>query len=440
MDGGCMRMQLPESFVKRVGEQLGSELPSFLDALAAAPVRGLRMNPFRVGVETPFRDALERVPWCETGWTLPPDSRAGVTIAHEAGAFYLQEPGAMIPAAVIRARPGEKILDLCAAPGGKTTQLGADLRGEGLLVCNEPVPKRAAVLSRNAERMGIPNAVVVCARPEQLAERWPEGFDGVMADVPCSGEGMFRRDPETVGEWSPEKAAGCVLRQREILEAAAKLVRPGGRMVYATCTFHPEENENQIRRFLSEHPEFKPEPFRLPGVDGAEGWFTCWPHRSPGEGQFAALLRKMGSGTARLEDGRNDFRISAEERKAPLSAEAGLPEANARFGQTLVLAPEIPVLKGIRVLRLGLHLGEKRGSVFFPDHAAAMSPAAGEAPAVELTEAEALKYLSGETLEGTRKGWCLMKYQGLPLGWGKGSGGQIKNHYPKGLRNSLLIG
>ena len=257
------------------------------------------MNPTTAGGAEPFRDAEDRVPWCPEGRVLRGDSPAGQTIAHEAGAFYLQEPGAMIPAAVMNARPGERILDLCAAPGGKSTQMGAGMRGEGLLICNEPVPKRAAVLSRNIERMGIGNAIVTCAWPEQLAARWPGGFDGVLADVPCSGEGMFRREPESRLEWSPEKAAGCAKRQAEILEEAARLVRDGGRLVYSTCTYNPEENEENVLRFLEKHPEFEPESFSLPGAESRNGMLLCLPHQMKGEGQFAALLRKKGSGESR---------------------------------------------------------------------------------------------------------------------------------------------
>ena len=216
-----MRTDLPEAFVRRIRAQLGAGSEAFFEAMSQPPVRGLRMNPLREGGRVPFRDAGDRIPWCPEGWEIPADSTAGVTIAHEAGAFYLQEPGAMIPARVMDARPGERILDLCAAPGGKSTQMGADMRGEGLLVCNEPVPRRAAILSRNMERMGIPHSAVICAWPEKLADRWSEGFDGVMVDAPCSGEGMFRRNPEAAAEWSEEKALGCAARQREILEAAA---------------------------------------------------------------------------------------------------------------------------------------------------------------------------------------------------------------------------
>ena len=243
----------------------------------------------------------------------------------------------MIPAEVLQARPGEKILDLCAAPGGKSTQIGIAMGGAGLLIANEPVPKRAAVLSRNIERMGITNAIVISAWPEQLAEKWPGAFDAVMVDAPCSGEGMFRREPETRTEWSPEKAAGCVPRQRKILEAAAKLVRPGGRMVYATCTFNPAENEGQIRGFLEDHPEYTTETFLLPGIDGQEGMYTCWPHRIRGEGQFACLMRRAGDAPAVLPDGSKDFRMDRETAgiwneagERPYRADAGAGDRNSR--------------------------------------------------------------------------------------------------------------
>lgn len=434
-----MSLPLPEAFVKRVGEQLGPELPSFLQAMESPSIRGLRMNPLRPGAERPFRDAERPIPWCEDAWELEKESPAGITIAHEAGRFYLQEPGAMIPAAVLDVRPGEKVLDLCAAPGGKSTQMGGAMRGEGLLVCNEPVPKRAAVLSRNIERMGIANAVVTCAWPEQLADRWPEGFDAVMVDAPCSGEGMFRREPESRAEWSPERALGCVLRQRQILEAAAGLVRPGGRMVYATCTFHPAENEEQVRGFLKRHPEFALEGFRLPGIDGSGGMFTCWPHRARGEGQFAALLRKRGDGEAKLPSGRNGFRLNREMEKTWRAAGWGLPDPDACLGATLVHAPMIPDLTGIRVLRLGLHLAEIRGNHLFPDHASAMAAGAETMPPLNLDDGEALRFLAGEAMDGTAEGWVRMVWKEWTLGWGKGSGGQIKNHYPKGLRNGRLI-
>ena len=432
-------MELPEGFVKRIRGQLGDESESFFAVLAEPSIRGLRMNPFREGYHTPFRDAVARIAWCGEGWEIPAESLAGVTIAHEAGAFYLQEPGAMIPAEVMGAKPGERILDLCGAPGGKSTQMGAAMKGEGLLICNEPIPKRAAILSRNVERMGISNAIVTCAWPEQLASKWHDGFDGVMVDAPCSGEGMFRRSPEAVGEWSEEKALGCATRQREILESAAKMVRPGGRSVYATCTFHPAENEEQVKGFLRDHPEFEAGSFELPGLDGSSGCFTCWPHRNRGEGQFVALLRKKGSGEARLRSGEKSFRMDPETLKLIRELPEGLMEPNARCGKTIVRVPEIPNLGGVRVLRLGLHIAEQRGKNWIPDHGAALGLRMPETGRYEMCGSEALRYLAGETIDGEARGWTLMTYRGLAMGWGKGSDGVIRNHYPKGLRNVKLI-
>ena len=435
-----MSCRLPEDFTQRVGEQLGEELSSFLCAMEQPAVRGIRMNPFRSGPAAPVPDAGERIPWAANGWELAAESAAGTSVAHEAGAFYLQEPSAMLPAAVMDAKPGEKILDLCSAPGGKATQMGLDMKGEGLLVCNEPVPKRAAVLSRNLERMGIPNGIVTCAYPDRLAKSWPETFDGVMVDAPCSGEGMFRRHPETRAEWSLEKAAGCAARQREILEEAARMVRPGGRLVYSTCTWNPAENGEQVKEFLTAHPEFEPEPFSLPGAEGSDGTFTCWIHRVRGEGQFAAKLRKRGEGETRLPDGSADFRPDREAIRIWEKGEIRTEEPNAAFGQTLTHVPEIPDLRGIRVLRLGLHLGEIRGKNCFPDHAAALCIRKPDMPEYEISEEEALRYLAGEAIPGDARGWVLMSRKGLILGWGKGSGGMIRNHYPKGLRNGRITG
>lgn len=440
MDEELRISQLPEAFLKRVSGQLGSELPFFLSAMSQPYIRGLRMNPFRNGGDQPFRDAVARIEWEKNGWEIPVESEAGRTIQHEAGAFYLQEPSAMVPAAVLNAQPGEKILDLCAAPGGKSTHIGSAMKGEGLLICNEPVRKRADILSRNIERMGIPNAIVTCSYPETLARRWQEGFDGVLVDAPCSGEGMFRRHPETREEWSKEKAAGCAVRQQEILDAAARNVRPGGRLVYSTCTWNPAENEENVRKFLEMHPDFRLEPFSLPGINGSDGFFTCWLHRTRGEGQFTALMRRQGAGVANLPDGRKGFQAPREAIKIWEQSGLRTKSPNALFGATLVSMEEIPDLKGIQVLRLGLHLGQVRGKILIPDHAAAVGMCKPEMAETEMTESEALRFLKGETIAGEIYGWTLMTWQGLVLGWGKGSDGQVRNHYPKGLRSEKIIG
>lgn len=434
-----MKIKLPEGFVNRMRQQLGDELPAFLCALEEQPLRGIRLNPLKVTKEKEVYRESEPIPWADDAWYLPADSKAGATIVHEAGAFYIQEPGAMIPAAVLDAKPGETILDLCAAPGGKSTQIGCAMRGKGLLVCNEPVPKRAQILSRNIERMGIINAVVTCAWPEQLAKQWPEGFDAVMVDAPCSGEGMFRREPETRNEWTAEKAEGCVERQRGILAAAADLVRPGGRLVYSTCTYHPAENEGNVRWFTEHFPDFHAESFALPGIEAPEGFFTCYPHRMKGEGQFVARFRKAGKGEIKLPADRSLPKPSADDKKTFETAFHSFPLPSHLFGKTLVYMPLLPDLKGIKALRIGLHLGETRGKTAIPDHAAALAFYPPAIQQTELTPEEAIKYMAGETISGAAAGWTLMRYCGLNIGWGKGSEGMIRNHYPKGLRDNHLI-
>ena len=249
---------------------------------------------------------------------------------------------------------------------------------------------------------------------------------------------MFRRHPESRLEWTSEKAAGCALRQREILDAAAVLLRPGGRLVYSTCTWNPAENEEQVASFLARHPEFDPEPFSLPGADAIKGMFTCWIHRVRGEGQFVACLRKKGNASVSLPDGSADFRLKKEAIQLWRQSGIQIDQPVAMFGQTLVNLSEIPDLKGIQVLRLGLHLGIIRGNTFFPDHAASHGLIHPEMPEMKLTEGESLSYLSGEALPGKLRGWTLMTWNGLVLGWAKGSDGWMKNHYPKGLRNKKL--
>lgn len=446
-----MSPALPPAFVSRMCAQLGEEADAYFAAMEMPCLRGLRLNPQKPvsgaaleavgGVEEP-------VPWYPAlGRYLRNDSPAGADPLHEAGAYYLQEPSAMAPVSVLSPRPGECVLDLCAAPGGKSTQIAAALAGEGLLVSNEPVPSRAKILSRNIERMGVPNALVVSAQPEALAARWGVLFDAVLVDAPCSGEGMFRRHPETRAEWNPASPMGCAERQRRILGCAAAMLRPGGRLVYSTCTLSPEENEETVRWFLREHPDFSAQPFSLSGdygtLDAPEGMLRLYPHRVRGEGHFVACLRRAGDAPAadlmkpaaeRLSPPAPAVRAAYSAFAAPLR---GLPAANAQLGDALLCAPDLPPLDGVRVLRAGVQLGTLKGKVFAPDHALAMclSPACG-LPVLALDRAGALRYQSGEALPAPENmsGWALAVYEGLVLGFGKASGGQFKNHYPKGLR------
>ncbi len=428
---------LPKAFIDRMAEQLGSELPAFLRTYEEPWQRGIRLNPMKpVDAAHLPEGMLEPVPWEPTGFYLTQASKAGADILHEAGAWYLQEPSAMIPAAVLNAQPGERILDLCAAPGGKTTQNALRMAGQGTIVCNEPIADRARILSRNVERMGIPNSIVVSAWPEKLAAVWPEAFDAIQCDAPCSGEGMFRRHPETRDEWSAESPAGCAKRQGDILDSAAMMLRPGGRLVYSTCTLNKIENEGVVEAFLLRHPDFELTPFELPGLSAPNGMLTIYPHRVKGEGHFVALLRRKGEGVAQWQ--------AASAKNAPDKASMKVlhdfmpgQDANLLFGCELRWCPDFPDLsraKGVTVLRSGLHLGVVKGKVFVPDHAWAVSNAAPDVPRVDLTGEQARLYLNGQVIPADGKGWVLACYAGLALGWGKVSDGMMKNHYPKGLR------
>lgn len=436
---------LPKDFVDRMAEQLGDELPAFLRSYEEPYQRGLRLNPLKPALEAP-EGTGDPVPWEACGYYLSQESRAGAAILHEAGAWYLQEPSAMLPAAVLNAQPGERVLDLCAAPGGKSTQLALRMKGQGTIVCNEPIADRAKILSRNVERMGVSNALVVSAWPHELAAMWPEAFDAIQCDAPCSGEGMFRRHPETRAEWTAESPAGCAKRQGEILDSAAALLKPGGRMVYSTCTLNRIENEGVIDAFLAGHPDFRLQAFSLPGADAPDGMLTCYPHRMRGEGHFVALLVREGRGSAAWKA----YRPGAAEAKVLAAARPfaqGLanharPAASDARSETweLYALPELPGEKLPRVLRRGLHLGTIRLAkggkppLFTPDHAWAVCAEKPEVPCVTLTEEEARRYQAGETVPAQGKGWVLACYAGLALGWGKISDGVMKNHYPKGLR------
>lgn len=429
---------LPQAYIDRMAVQLGSELPAFLRTYEEPYQRGIRLNPCKpVGAAALPEGLLETVPWEPTGHYLSLDSRAGAEILHEAGAWYLQEPSAMIPAAVLNAQPGERILDLCAAPGGKTTQNALRMQGQGTIVCNEPIADRARILSRNVERMGIPNAIVVSAWPEKLAAIWPEAFDAIQCDAPCSGEGMFRRHPESRDEWNEESPAGCAKRQGDILDSAALMLRPGGRLVYSTCTLNQIENEGVVEEFLRHHDDFILEAFTLPGLDAPDGMLTIYPHRVKGEGHFVALLRRKGQGMAVWKTASS--KENAPDKNAMKVLQDFLPgaQANLLFGGELRYCPDMPDLskaKGVSVLRSGLHLGMVKGKVFVPDHAWAVCNQPPEVPRVHLTEEQARLYQNGQVVPAEGKGWVLACYAGIPLGWGKVSDGMMKNHYPKGLR------
>lgn len=439
---------LPAEFKLQIEKMLGDEAPAFFASMEERAALALRINPARPAARAAAEEYISSpVPWEENGFYLKEGARPGAGIAHAAGAFYLQEASAMVSAAILNPQGGERILDLCAAPGGKTTQVAAALAGEGLLISNEPEPGRAKVLASNLERMGVRNAAVVNAYPDALAKRWRGYFDAVLCDAPCSGEGMFRRDPASRNEWNAAAPAGCAKRQAEILDRAAELVRPGGRLVYSTCTFNCNENEGSIQDFLFRHPEFSPEDFEVPGVGGSEnGMLRIWPHRVRGDGHFAARLRKAGDGdlpdAPQHRPDREDMKFIAQLEREICALPEALKARIVRLGDYLYAIPaQCPETKGLKMVSPGTRLLRIGKNYIEPEHALAMALDADMAMRrMEIDDAQAVKYLAGEALPyAGEKGWTLVCWHGMPLGWGKASNGMMKNHLPKGLRLSLHI-
>ena len=429
---------LPQEFLDRIKTQLGEEYSAFLESLERPRAVALRFNPLKgEKPELPF--VQEPVPWEPMGYYYDPDSRPGLHPYHEAGVYYLQEASAMSAVALLDPQPGEKICDLCAAPGGKSTQIAGRMMGEGFLLCNEINPKRAKILGQNIERMGVANALVTNEHPQRLAEKYAGYFDRVLIDAPCSGEGMFRKEESAVTDWSQETVEMCARRQAEILPSGAQLLKPGGRLVYSTCTFAPEENEQAIETFLKEHPEFVREAVEAPWFTPAgEGAFRLWPHKLLGEGHFVAVLRKTG-GEAPDVPVICGQKIPKEWEDFAKEQEITLPRGKALlFGSSLYwVSPFMPDIQKIKVVRPGLELGEVKKNRFEPAHALALrlknSKNSQDFPA---ESREIRDFLAGQVLPGSVKGWCLITADGYSIGWGKGDGKQIKNHYPKGLRRN----
>ncbi len=438
----------PLEFSSRMASLLGSEYEDFCQAALLPRHVGLRVNPLKTeDVPDLIQYGLSPIPWEKSGFYYDPETRPGLSAYHEAGLYYLQEPSAMAPVSLLDVQPGLRILDLCAAPGGKTTQIGGKMAGSGLLVSNEINGKRSAILSRNVERMGLSNCLVTNEHPAKLAEKFPQYFHRVLVDAPCSGEGMFRKEEAATACWSVETVEMCADRQRQVLQSASQMVAPGGRLVYSTCTFSPEENEMAMAQFLKENPDFsilKVEcPYFSPGnPDWADGnpdlahTFRLWPHHVKGEGHFAAVLERDGEEAQDLTPGK-PVAMPGELADFLKEMEIQLPPGYlTAFGQTYYWAPsEMPNLTGLKVKRPGLELGEVRKNRFQPAHALALWLKTGISVAdFPVDSPEIAAYLRGETVPGNQKGWTVITVDGLSLGWAKGSGGVLKNHLPKGLR------
>ena len=425
---------LPQAFLNRMKNQLGDEYKAYLHSLERPRAVALRFHPEKQ-TDLPFLQ--EKVDWEPLGYYYDPDSRPGLHPYHEAGVYYLQEASAMSAVALLDPQPGEKVCDLCAAPGGKSTQIAGRMGGEGFLLCNEFVPKRAIVLSRNVERMGVANALVTNADTAVLAKRLPRFFDRVLIDAPCSGEGMFRKEEAAVTDWSEDTVAMCAQRQAQILDNGAAMVRPGGRLVYSTCTFAPQENEEAIAAFLQRHLDFEPEKVEAPWFTSCgAGMFRLWPHKLKGEGHFAAVLRRHGG-----EEG--DIPVPKADKPPKewlaFAKEQGIELPQGRpvlFGQSLYWAPAgMPDITGLKVLRPGLELGVIKKDRFEPAHALALwLKDCANVQSYPADSKEMAAYLHGDVVPSNKRGWCLIKVDDFSIGWGKGDGNVLKNHYPKGIR------
>lgn len=484
-------MNLPIEFEKKMKAFLGNEWEEFLYSYDNNRFQALRFNTLKVGKNKSVEEEIagimdklcipmdKKVTWANDAYYYDEEKRPGKHPYHEMGLYYIQEPSAMSAAALLAPKPGMRVLDLCAAPGGKSTQLATYLGDSGLLVSNEINTQRSRILSQNIERMGIKNAIVTNEDSFALAAHFPNFFHAIQVDAPCSGEGMFRKLPEAVNEWSPQNVEICAARQKEILDNAATMLKAGGTIVYSTCTFSQEENEDVVEHFLESHSDFTLEEME-----------RFWPHKVDGEGHFVAKLVRRGSvnefdadyevceeNCNKVEDtGLKDDRKTKKnknnknrknETKSALTKEnmkllsEFLDETvsedmaawikNARlvmFGEQLYRLPDMEVdIKGLKVQRAGLHIGEFKKQRFEPSHSLALALKQSEAKnVVKLTcdDPQTTGFFNGQSVmlsDGQaaecKKGWALVCVDGYPAGWGKVNGAQVKNHYPKGLRNKI---
>lgn len=445
--GGEDMIDLPEEFLLRMKQMLGDEYLQFKACYQDPPRRGLRINTLKCTkerVEEILQCSLEVTPFSPLSYYFPQSlERIGTHPLHHAGAFYIQEPSASSAVTALDPKPGEHILDLCAAPGGKSTQIAALLQGKGLLWSNEIVKKRANILLSNIERMGIKNAIVSSCHPQILCNRLAGFFDRVLVDAPCSGEGMFRRDERAVSEWSVEHVKACSERQLEILRSAAQAVRDGGILVYSTCTFSQEENEEVIEKFLKES-DFVLEP--ITESFGREGSLVHTRRIFPmdgGEGHFVARMRKKG------EEQRSFPQYETVETPACKQAKElyeslfwnQITSHLVQTGDHIVILPqETPDLQGLGVVRAGVLMGEIKGKRIEPAHALFLSASPKELTSCidfPADSPEIFSFLRGEELKTaeSQKGFTGISVEKITVGFGKCSNGCLKNHYPKGLRN-----
>jgi len=462
-------MTLPKLFEDRMKELLKEEFEVFSSCFDEKHYSGLRVNTLKISPEEfekicPFE--IKRIPWIPNGYYYNPKEQPAKHPYYYAGLYYIQEPSAMTPASLLPVNPGDKVLDLCAAPGGKSTELAAKLQGKGVLISNDISNSRAKALLKNIELFGTRNPVVISEAPAKLVNCFEGYFDKILVDAPCSGEGMFRKSPAIMKNWEQYGVEYYNKLQKEIILQAAKMLKPGGSMLFSTCTFSPEENEGTIAYLLKQCPEFKVvnpltrvnnegrevsyEGFsfgRPEWVDGPEELKNCirlWPHRIKGEGHFITLLEK---GTEYKESNicyKGGGKVKLTEEAEVFISGLGLPinrgQLELREDKLYLLPEGIPDLKGLRILRAGLLLGEMKKNRFEPSQALACALRIEDYDKVLQLVSEsqdAVRYLKCETIEvnqGTADGYNLVAVDGHPLGWGKLSGSTLKNKYLPGWR------
>ncbi len=454
---------IPQKFLDRMEVLLGEEYPAFLSALSEHSERGFRRNRLKCSEEDFIGlDGLcaEPLDYVDCGYVLSGDSSGiGNTPSHHSGRIYVQDPGAMAAAAALDVKEGMWVLDLCAAPGGKSTQIAATLGDSGFILSNEYVPKRAKILVGNFERMGIRNGMVTSLDTAEAAKLFSAVFDIVVVDAPCSGEGMFRKDVPAVEEWSEENVSLCRARQKEILNNAKGTVKSGGKLLYSTCTYSIEENEAVVDEFLANNPDFTlievKEELRRVTSDGIvfKGAFSSelskcrrfYPHVSRGEGQFIALMQRTSLADPEINYKDAAKPLSRAEREATYAFfRENLKEIPrgrvVKHGENIVLISHGCPLMPKSVFSAGVKLGELHGKVLVPSHQfySAYGNLFIRQENIE-NEALARRYIAGEEIPATfsSNGFCAVLFRSSPIGGGKASGGVIKNHYPKGLRKPL---
>lgn len=469
---------LPQSFLDSMKEILGEDYEAFLAGFDGQRQYGLRVNTLKMNLEeferiAPFH--LKKVPWISNGYFYEAEDVPAKHPFYSAGLYYLQEPSAMTPASRLKVQPGERVLDLCAAPGGKATELGAALQGEGLLVANDINTARARALLRNLELFGISNSFVTNEPPHVLAERFPEFFHKIMVDAPCSGEGMFRKNPAVVDSWQEKGPEYFSKLQREIIVQAADMLLPGGMMFYSTCTFSPLENEKTITHLLKERSDMEVIPMEdyegfAEGLTSYRGEVfdeSCklcrriWPHKMSGEGHFMALLHKKNGVQQQVQQTVSQSSIWWEKCKGlnkeqKAAAEDFFSHVNIAYdekridvrGDNLYYLPAPKYDgRGLHFLRNGLFMGEFKKKRFEPSQPFALALHAQDFDQVldfPADDERLSRYLRGETLdvsdllagEKKRKGWQLVMVAGHPLGFGKLVNNNLKNKYPAGWRKN----